>query len=127
MSVLLKKVGNYKPPCPSEYVATTSTIVDSGRSITGKVIGAVVREDVGAVDVTFAYISVGVWAKILQQFDSKYGGSFYQWVTFFDQVSAKESTRKMYVGDRTTAGMHLLDKNGKPQAWLGAKLQLVEK
>ena len=93
----------------------------------GKVIGAVVREDVGAVDVTFAYISVGVWAKILQQFDRKYGGSFYQWVTFFDQVSAKETTRKMYVGDRTTAGMHLLDKNGKPQAWLGAKLQLVEK
>lgn len=127
MSVLLQKVGKYKPPCPSEYVGKTSTIVDAGRNVKGVVVGAVVREDVAAVDVTFAYISVDVWAKILQQFDSKYGGSFYQWVTFFDQVSAKSSTRKMYVGDRTTAGMNVLDKHGKPQGWLGAKLELVEK
>lgn len=126
MSVLLKKIGSYKPPCPSEYVATTSTIVDSGRSTRGVVIGGVVRENVGAVDVTFNYISVDVWSKILQQFDSNYGGSFYQWVTFFDQVSGKETTRKMYVGDRKTGGMHVL-KNGQPQGWLNAQLQLVEK
>lgn len=127
MSGILQKVGNYKLPCPSEYVGKTSTIVDAGRNVQGVVVGAVVREDVAGIDVTFNYISVDVWAKILQQFDSKYGGSFYQWVTFFDQVSAKTSTRKMYVGDRTTAGMHILDKKGNPQGWLGAKLELVEK
>lgn len=123
----LIKIGNYKPKCPSEYNATTSTIVDSGRNVNGKVIGAVVRENVAAIDITFNYISVEDWATILQCFDSNYGGSFYRNVTFYDQVSNSLVTRKMYVGDRTSNGLHILDKNGNPQGWLGAKLSLVEK
>lgn len=127
MSILLKEIGNYKPPCPSTYVGTTSTVVDSGRNTKGVVIGGVVREDVGAISVTFEYIPVDVWAKILQQFDSRFGGSFYQWVTYYDQVTATTTKRKMYVGDRTTSGMHILDRKGNPQGWIGAKLELVEK
>ncbi|MFQ9515340.1 MAG: hypothetical protein ACLRZ9_05890 [Eubacterium sp.] len=118
---------NYTPPCGSEYVGVTSTIVDSGRSVQGYVVGGVVREDVAAIDVTYNYISVQDWAKILQQFDSKYGGSFYRRVTFFNQVSNSWKTRTFYVGDRTTSGLHILDANGRPQGWIGAKLSLVEK
>lgn len=123
----LIKIGNYKLPCPSTYVATTSTIVDSGRNVNGKVIGAVVREDVAAIDATYKYISVEEWATILQLFSAKHGGSFYRKVTFYDQVSNSIVTRTMYIGDRTSSGLHILDKNGNPQGWCDAKLSLVEK
>lgn len=127
LATTLLKVGNYKVPRISEYNQTTSTIVDSGRNVKGVVVGGVVRENVAAVDVSFNYISCDVWSNILKQFDSNYGGSFYQWVTFFDQVSKTTSKRKMYVGDRTTGGLHILDRKGNPKAWLNAKLSLVEK
>lgn len=123
----LLKIGGYVPPCPSDYIGTTSTIVDSGRNINGVVVGAVVREDVGAVSASWKYISVSDWAKILQQFSSKHGGSFYQRVTYFDQGLNTIRTCKMYVGDRTTGGMAVLDRNGEPKGWLNAKLELVEK
>lgn len=118
---------DYEPPCSSTYVGGTSTIVDSGRNVAGVVIGGVVREDVAAIDVTYNYISVEDWSKILKQFDSKYGGSFYRTVTFYDQVSNSWKTRKFYVGDRTTSGMNVLSATGKPRGWIDAKLSLVEK
>lgn len=123
----LIKIGNHAPPCPSSYNATTSTIVDSGRNVKGKVVGSVVREDVVAIDATFNYITVEDWSAILKLFDSNQGGSFYRKVTFYDQTSNTWKTRTMYVGDRTSNGLHILDKNGYPQAWLGAQLSLVEK
>ena len=118
---------NYTPPCPSTYNGTTATVVDSGRNVKGVTVGGVVREGVAAVDVTFNYITTKEWSKILSQFNSKLGGSFYRKTTFFNQETNQLETRTFYVGDRTTNGLHLLDKNGKPQGWLGAKLSLVEK
>lgn len=127
MAQALYRFPNYTPPCPSTYVGTESTVVDSGRNISGVVIGSVVRESVAAVDVTYNYITVEDWAKILQQFNPKYGGSFFKRVTFFNQTSGSWETRTFYVGDRTTSGMHILDKNGNPIGWRDAKLSLVEK
>lgn len=118
---------DYTPPCPSEYTGTTSTVVDSGRNVKGYVVGGVVREDISAIDMTFNYISTAEWSKLLKQFDSKYGGSFYRKVHFYDQVSDTYKYRTFYVGDRTTSGLHALDRNGKPQGWIGARLSLVEK
>ena len=123
----LLKIGNYTPPCPSDYVGTTSTIVDNGRNVNGVVVGAVVREDVPAVDVTYNYITCEDWSNILKQFSSNFGGRFYQTVTFFDQLSNSKVTRVMYVADRVTGGLHMLNENGKPQGWKDAKLSLVGK
>lgn len=120
-------INGYELPCPSSYNATISTIVDSGRNVNGKVVGSVVRENVAAVDAVFNYMPVKKWAEILQQFDAGYDGSFYAKVRFYHPTSNSWKTAKMYVGDRTTDGLHLLDKNGYPQAWLGTKLSLVEK
>lgn len=123
----LLKIGDYMTPCPSDYVGTTSTAVDSGRNAMSVVIGNVIREDMAAVTATWNYLSVEEWAKILQLFSGKHGGSFYQWVTFFDQVTATMRKARMYVGDRTTGGMVVFDRNGNPKGWQNPKLELVEK
>lgn len=127
MGKALFKIGNFTPECPSSYVGTESTVVDSGRNVQGVVVGSVVRESVCAIDATWNYIEIEDWAKILQQFNTKYGGSFYRRVTFFNQVSASWETKTFYVGDRTTAGLIVLDRNGNPRGWQNAKLSLVER
>ena len=45
----LVSVNGVDLPEPSSYSATTSTIVDSGRNVQGKVVGSVVRNDVAKV------------------------------------------------------------------------------
>lgn len=127
MATKLLKIGSHTPPCPSTYVGTTSTGVNTGRNVSGVVVGGVVRENIAAVTATWSYITIEDWKKILQQFNSVYGGSFYQRVTFFNQDTGTVRTAKMYVSDRTTGGMCVFDENGKPKGWQDAKLELIEK
>lgn len=114
-------------PQPSEYKGLTADIVDSARNVDGYVVGAVIRHDVGKVEAEYKYISAQAWSNILKLFNPKYGGSFYNNVTFFNQVTANWETRKMYVSDRTTTGAYKLDPaTGAVIGWIGAHLSLVE-
>ena len=107
-------------------MGNTADLVDSGRNTQGVVVGAVIRHDVAKVTATYKYLTCEQWSNILKKFNPKYGGSFYNDVTFYNQVSNSWETRTMYVGDRTSSGMIYLDKNGNPQGWLNPKLSLVE-
>ena len=127
MAKPLVSIDGWDVPTPSSYVGLTSTLVDAGRNTNGVVIGSVVREDVGKVELYWNYLTVQEWAAILQKFSTALGGSFYQKVTFFDQVRADWITREMYVSDRTSAGLHQLHPiTGEPQGWKGPTLSLVE-
>lgn len=126
MARALIRVGGYDIPTPSTYKGNTADIVDSARNVQGVVVGSVVRHDVAKVDATWLYLTVEQWSQILKCFDPKFGGKFYNSVTFFNQVSGDWETRTMYVSDRTTGGMIYLDKNGNPIGWKNPKLALVE-
>lgn len=113
-------------PEPSTYNAQTSTLVDSARNVQGKMIGAVVRDDVAKVELSWRYLSVEDWAKIGKLFKSASGGSFINSVTFFDQTEGAYVTREMYCSDRTS-GMWRRDPNsGAVMGWTDCKLSLVE-
>ena len=127
MAKALVIIGDDALPTPSSYVGLTSTLVDSGRNTEGVMIGAVIREDVGKVELMWNFLTVTQWAAILQKFSSTFGGAFSQKVTFYDQVRADWITREMYVGDRTSAGSIQLDPiTGAPKGWTGPKLSLIE-
>lgn len=127
MAKALVTIGTSDLPTPSSYVGLTSTIVDSGRNTEGVMIGAVIREDVGKVEMSWNYLTVAQWSAILKKFSSVHGGSFSQNVTFFDQVRADWITREMYVNDRTSAGLIQLDPiTGAPRGWKNPKLSLIE-
>ena len=118
----LVSIGGFSFPEPSTYNATTSTIVDSGRNVQGRVIGAVVRDDVAKVELTWKYLTVRQWATIL----SLFANSFYNDVTFFNQVTGDYTTRTMYVSDKT-AGMWRRDpRSGEVLGWTNCALSLVE-
>lgn len=121
----LVSIGNFDFPAPSTYSATTSTIVDSGRNVEGYVIGAVIRDDVAKVEMTWRFISAQDWADILAQFSPARGGSFYNYVTFFCQDTNSWEERQMYVSDRT-AGIYLRNQDGSIKGYTEAALSLVE-
>lgn len=109
-------------PEPSSYDATTSTIVDSGRNVQGKVVGAVVRHDVAKISVKWNYLTAEQWAAAIGPFTTK----FYVSVRFLNQTTNAYETRQMYVSDRT-AGMWRRNPNsGRVMGWTNCGLSLVE-
>lgn len=122
----LVSVGGRALPCPSEYSGNTATIVDSGRNVAGKFIGAVVRDDVAKIELSWKYLSVKQWAAINKLFKRSAGGKFINSVTFFDQSAGGWITRNMYVSDRN-AGVPRVDvSSGAPIGWNNCKLSLIE-
>ena len=49
----LVTVGDYELPEPSTYSGNTSTLVDSSRNVEGRMIGAVVRDNVGKIELSW--------------------------------------------------------------------------
>ena len=121
----LVTVNGYNFPSPSTYSATTSTIVDSARNVKGYIIGAVIRDDVAKISMTWNFISAQNWANIMKCFSPTRGGAFYNDVTFFLSDTNSWVTREMYVSDRN-ASIFLRNKDGSIKGYTGASLNLIE-
>ena len=121
----LVRVGDYDFPEPSTYSGTTSTLVDSGRNVEGKLVGSVIRADVSKVEISWKYLTVEQWARILQCFE---GDKFINDVIFFDQGKGDwtPEPKQMYVNDRK-AGMWRRDPtNGNVLGWTECAISLIE-
>ena len=108
-------------PEPSEYSASTSTIVDSARNVSGYVIGSVVRHDVAKIELKWRYLTAQQWANVLRLFTN----NFYNSVTFFNQATGDYTTRQMYVGDRKAGMWRRHPETGEVMGWTGGSLSLV--
>lgn len=122
----LVTVGEFDFPEPSTYKGNTSTLVDSARNTQGKVVGAVIRDDVGKVEMSWKYLTVKQWADILKCFSLARGGKFYNNVTFFCQDIGDWTTREMYVSDRSADMFRRDPKTGEVLGYTGCALSLVE-
>lgn len=109
-------------PEPSTYSANTSTLVDSGRNVSGYVIGSVIRSNVAKIELSWRYLTALQWANAIGPFDA----NFYCTVQFFNQSTAQYETRQMYVSDRK-AGMWRRDPDtGEVLGWTECGFSLVE-
>lgn len=118
----LVSIGNFEFPEPSTYNATTATIVDSARNVQGRVVGAVIRNDVAKIEMSWKYLTAYQWAQILSLFTS----SFYNEVTFLNQATNSYTTRTMYVSDRSASMWRRDPKTGAVMGYTGCSLSLVE-
>lgn len=112
-------------PDPSIYSGTTSTAVDSARNANAVMVGTVIRDDIGKVEMSWRFISTKDWADILKLFSTKRGGSFINSVTFFCQDTGDWETRNMYVNDRK-ASIFLRNSEGNIRGYTDASLSLIE-
>ena len=119
-------VGGVALPEPSTYNATTSTLVDSARNVQGKMVGAVVRDDIAKVELSWRYLSVEDWAMIGKLFKTTSGGSFINSVTFFDQTEGNYVTREMYCSDRSSGMWRRNPETGAVMGWTDCKLSFIE-
>lgn len=121
----LVSVAGHALPDPSKYNGTVSTFVNAGRNTEGVTIGAVIRENVGKVEMVWNYLPIEKWAEICALFDGSRGGAFYNHVDFFCLDLASWTTREMYVSDRK-AGVPLRQKDGSVKGLTGCSLNLIE-
>jgi len=115
------QIPNYAFPEPTTYSGTTSTMIDSGTSVSGKLLSSIVREDVARISLSWNFLSVEEWAKINQLFKASYEYP----VRFFDQTKGDWGERTMYASDRS-AGMWRRDDEGNVLGWTGCSLELTE-
>ena len=118
----LVTVGGQALPEPSTYNAVTSTIVDSARNVKGVMIGAVVRNDVAKIEMTWRFLSASAWASVLSIFTNNFINS----VTFLNQTTGTYETRTMYVNDRNAAAFRRDPNTGELLGWTGCSLNLIE-
>lgn len=118
----LISVGGQAFPEPSSYTATTSTIVDAARNVSGRMVGNVVRYDVAKIEVSWKYLTVEQWANIL----SKFSKTFVNDVYFFNQTTGTYTTKEMYVSDRNASAWRRDPNSGEVLGWVNPSLSLVE-
>ena len=122
----LVTVGGFDFPEPSSYKGNTSTIVDSARNAQGKMVGSVIRDDIGKVELSWKYLTIEQWASILKCFRQASGGKFIHNVTFFCEDLADWTTRPMYVSDRNAEMFRRDPETGAVLGWTNCSLSLVE-
>jgi len=109
-------------PEPTSYSSTTTTLTDSAQSVSGKLLGSVIRKDIAQISLAWNFLDAATWAQINDIFiKDDYSIN----VRFFDQTTGNWATREMYVSDRS-AGLWRRDQNGAILGWLGCGLQLME-
>ena len=116
------------PKEPSSYSSTTSTMIDSGTSVSGKRLGAVVRENVAQISMSWRYLTVEEWAAVNALFKTQDGdgSQFSHMVRFFDQTTGSwTGERQMSVSDRS-AGLWRRDESGNVAGWIDCSLELTE-
>lgn len=125
MRPLVTVAGTPIYPDPWTYNATTSTIVDSARNVEGKMIGAIIRDSIAKIEMTWQYISAEDWANILKLFNESLGGHFINDVTFYNQDLNDWETREFYVSDKT-AQIFLRRDDGSIRGYTNPRIALIQ-
>lgn len=122
----LVSVGGYDFPEPSAYSGNTSTLVDSGRNVEGRMVGSVIRDDISKIEISWKYLTVEQWARIQKCFRQSSGGKFINEVEFFDQSVGDWVKKDMYVNDRKSGLWRRDPRNGDVLGWTDCSLSLIE-
>lgn len=120
----LVKVGDYEFPEPSTYSANTATLVDSSRNVEGTMVGAVIRDDISKIEISWRYLTVEQWARIQRCF--KGSDKFVNNVEFFDQSVGGWVEKQMYVSDRKSGLWRRDSKSGDVLGWTDCSLSLIQ-
>ena len=122
----LVTVDGYDFPEPSTYSGNTSTLVDSSRNVQGTLVGSVIRDDVAKIEISWRYLTVEQWARILQCFRESSGGKFINLVEFFDQSVGGWVKKDMYVSDRKASVFRRDPNTGELLGWVNPSLSLIQ-
>ena len=111
---------NGKPlPQPSTYVPNSAALVDGARNARGVMVGALLRDHVSKIELTWNYLYPKQWAEICNV-------PFISNVKFYNQNKAAWETKKMYRSDLTSQGADHFYDNDEPRGWIGCRVAFIE-
>ena len=111
-------------PEPSSYSGSTSTLIDSGTSVSGRLLGAVIRPDAARVSLSWRYLKAEEWREIISHFATDERSSrFINWIEFFDQTKNEWDERQMYISDRSA---NMWRRSDGTLGWIDCSLELTE-
>lgn len=112
---------------------THSTLVDSGRSATGRVIGQkVMNRDLVKLSVSWSWLLNSQWNYILDVvYNSEartgtYNQGFYIWLNYYDPQYNARITREFYPSDRNATVFSLDKDTGQPTAWTNCSIKFID-
>jgi hypothetical protein len=121
---------NIATPSYGSATQTASTLVDSGRTADGVVIGTRVGRDLVKLELSWAYLTAAQWKTILGVFTDNTsiggGAGFYAYATYYDMVLSAATTRLFYVGDRTATPFSVNPSTMAVTAWRDCSLSLID-
>lgn len=100
---------------------TVATMVSDARNAQGVFIGQKIGRDQSKVEYVASVLTAKEWSEILMIFER----SFVNNVTYFDMVTGRKVTRKMYVSDRTASPLSV-DEEGNVTTWKDCALNLID-
>lgn len=122
----LVEVAGVALPEPSSYSGLTATVVDSARNADGRMVGAVIRDDMAKVELKWSFLTAEQWSGVLRLFSIANGGSFTNNVRFYNQTTADYDTREMYVSDRSAGMWRRNADTGEVAGFTDCALSLIE-
>lgn len=100
-----------------------STLVDSARNSSGRVVGQKIGRDQQKIEnVVWSILTAEQWAQLLQILDA----NFYVMVTYPNMVTGTWITRKMYCGDRTATVFEVDKSTGLPTKYQNCKVNFID-
>jgi len=112
---------------------TVSTLVNSGRTSEGKVIGQrVLQRDLVKLEVKWNWLLNSQWKNILSTIYTSTGrGSvltkgFYIWIRYYDMQLGYFITREFYPSDRSAVPFSINKDTGYPNSWVNCTINFID-
>jgi len=111
---------------------TISTLVNSGRSASGRLkTSLVMNRNLSKLTMKWAYLPADEWAKILGKVrlsttSTDYGNGFYVWIKYYDMEYGLFKTREFYPSDRTATIFTMDDELKKPKDYIDCTCNFID-
>lgn len=121
-------VNKFVPPTPSynSLDQTSSSLVTSGRTAGGAVIGTRVgNRNLSKINISWSVLTAKQWADIQGAIKGSTSSSILFYVKYFDMERNSFIIRRMYAGDRSAKPLFLND-DGTVKMWQSCTVNLVD-
>ena len=121
-------VNKFVPPTPSynSLEQSSSSLVTSGRTASGAVIGTRVgKRNLSKINLSWSVLTAKQWADIQNAIKGSTDSSILFYVRYFDMERSSFIIRRMYAGDRSAKPLFLND-DGTVKMWQSCTVNLVD-
>lgn len=121
-------VNKYVPPVPSynSLGQTSSSLVESGRTASGTVVGTRVgKRSLSKLSLSWSVLTSDQWTAIQSAIKGSTDSSILFYVRYFDMERNSFIIRRMYAGDRSAQPLQL-NSDGTVKLWQSCTVNLID-